>query len=77
MIENYFQVSTLPKFGGGCSCPELRSFRNISGEYFRKEARGEFQREVIAFGAICITAAIPVLSSLHALSALLRALGPL
>jgi hypothetical protein len=73
---NYHAV-TLPKFGGGCARRKLSSFRNISGEYFRSEARGEFCCEMIAFATIIITAAIPVLSNVHALADFLRAIGKL
>lgn len=69
----HYQASTLPKFGG--AHPKLPSFRNISGEYFRQEARGEFCCEALAFAAIVVTAAIPLLSNAHALSNFLRAIG--
>lgn len=74
-IDSNYHVATMPHFNGGCARYELLSFRNISGEYFRKEARGEFQLEFTAFAAIIITAAIPILSSLHALAQLAGALG--
>ncbi len=71
---HYYSV-TLPNFRGGCARPKLHSFRNISSEYFRTEARGEFRNELIAFAAIVITAAIAVLSNIHALADFLRAIG--
>lgn len=73
---NYHAV-TLPNHRGSCVRPPFSSFRNISGEYFRNEARGEFCREMIAFGAIIITAAIPMVSNLHALADFVRAIGRL
>jgi hypothetical protein len=73
--DYHYQAETLPDFRGGCARPKLPSFRNISGEYFRNEARGEFRRELIAFVAIFITAAIPVLSNMHAMADFLRATG--
>ena len=75
VTDYHYHVAALPKFGSGCARPKLSSFRNISGEYFRTEARGEFCREMIAFGAIIITAAVPVLSNVHALADFLRAIG--
>ncbi|MEY2491451.1 MAG: hypothetical protein QOH24_402 [Verrucomicrobiota bacterium] len=75
--DYYYQAATLPNFRGGCARPKLPSFHNISGEYFRNEAGGEFRWELIAFVAIFITAAIPVLSNLHAMADFLHAIGTL
>ncbi len=72
-----YHIAAIPQFQGGCARRELPSFRNISGEYFRNEARGEFLNEAIAFGAIIVTAAVPILSNMHALSDFLRAIGRL
>lgn len=69
--DSFYQALTLPDFRGG----RLSSFRNISREYFRKEARGEFCREIIAFAVIVVTAAIPVASNLRALGSFLRVIG--
>jgi hypothetical protein len=77
VIHSNYHVTTMPNFHGGCARHELPSFRNISGEYFRNEARGEFQLELTAFAAIILTAAIPILSNLHALADFLRAIGSL
>ena len=75
LTDYHYHSVTLPNFRGGCARPKLHSFRNISGEYFRTEARSEFRNEMIAFAAIFITAAIPVLSNLRALADFLRAMG--
>jgi hypothetical protein len=77
LVDSNYHVATMPRFHGSCARRELPSFRNISGEYFRNEARGEFQREVIAFAAIVVTAAVPILSNMHALADFLRAIGSL
>ena len=77
LIHSNYSVATMPAFHGGCARRELPSFRNISGEYFRNEARGEFRREFVAFAAIAVTAAIPLLSNAHALADFLRAIGSL
>ena len=74
-IDSHYHNATFPNLNGGCARPELPSFLNISSEYFRTEARGEFQLEVTAFVAIMLTAAIPMLSNLHALADFLRAIG--
>jgi hypothetical protein len=73
---NYY-AATLPHFHGSCARQELPSFRNISRDYFRNEAPGEFRAEFIAFGAIIVTAVIPILSNMHALADFLRAIGSL
>jgi hypothetical protein len=75
LIQSNYHVAAMPNFHGGCA--RLSSFRNISSEYFRNEARGEFCLEFIAFAAIVVTAAIPLLSNAHALSDFLRAIGAL
>jgi hypothetical protein len=75
LTDYYYQTVALPNFRGGCARPKFHSFRNISSEYFRTEARGEFRNEVIAFAAIVITAAIPILSNVRALADFLRAIG--
>jgi len=75
LTDYHYQSVTLPNFRGGCARPRLHSFRNISSEYFRTEARGEFRNEVIAFAAIVITAAIPLLSNVRALADFLRVIG--
>ena len=77
LTDYHYQSVTLPNFRGGCARPKLHSFRNISSEYFRTEARSEFRNEVIAFAAIVITAAIPMLSNVRALADFLHAIGTL
>ena len=77
LTDCQYHIAALPNFRGGCARPKFSSFRNISGDYFRNEARGEFRREVVAFAAIFITAAIPVLNNVHALADFLRAIGTL
>ena len=77
LTDYHYQSVTLPNFRSGCARPKLHSFRNISSEYFRTEARSEFRNEVIAFAAIVITAAIPMLSNVRALADFLHAIGTL
>ena len=74
-INSNYHIATFPNLNGGCAGHELPSFLNISSEYFRNEARSEFQLEVAAFAAIILTAAIPILSNLHALADFVRAIG--
>jgi len=76
-VDCNYQTVALPSYRGGCLRPKFSSFRNISGEYFRNEARNEFRVEAVAFVAIIITAAIPILNKMHALADFLRAIGNL
>lgn len=76
-VECNYQAVALPSYRGGCLRPSFSSFRSISGEYFRTEARNEFRAEAVAFAAIVVTAAIPILNNLHALADFLRAIGSL
>ncbi len=76
-IDCNYQTVALPSYRGGCLRPRFSSFRNISGEYFRNEARNEFRIEAVAFVAIIITAAIPILNNMYALADFLSAVSNL
>ena len=76
-IDCNYQTVALPSYRGSCLRPKFSSFRNISGEYFRNEARNEFRVEAMAFVAIIITAAIPILNNMHALADFLGAISNL
>ena len=76
-VDCNYQTVVLPSHRGACLRPRFSSFRNISGEYFRNEARNEFHIEAVAFVAIVITAAIPILNNLRALADFLRAISNL
>ena len=76
-VDCNYQTVALPSYRGGCLRPRFSSFRNISGEYFRNEARNEFHIEAVAFVAIVVTAAIPILNNMHALADFLRAISNL
>jgi hypothetical protein len=77
IVDSNYHAVVLPSYRGGCLRPKFSSFRNISGEYFRSEARHEFCAEALAFLAIVITAAVPILNNMHALADFLRAIGRL
>jgi hypothetical protein len=76
-VDCNYQTVVLPSHRGACLRPRFSSFRNISGEYFRNEARNEFHIEAVAFVAIVITAAIPILNNLRALAYFSRAISNL
>ncbi|MBA2242980.1 MAG: hypothetical protein H0W04_08855 [Chthoniobacterales bacterium] len=51
--------------GGGKRC---QSFRGISDEYFKTEARHYFAVEATIFGLIVLTAAVPVFEGIRGLT---------
>lgn len=63
----HFQAGS---FGGGSGRPSgqrFPSFRGISDEYFRSEARSYFAIEAAIFGLIVLTAAVPVIEGVRGL----------
>jgi hypothetical protein len=76
-VDCNYQIVALPSYRGSCLRPRFSSFRNISSEYFRNEARNEFRVEAVTFVAIIITAAIPILNNMHTLADFLRGIGNL
>ena len=51
-----------------------RSFWNIAGDYFKREARHDFWSEAALFAFITITAALALINNLHALIQFVRAI---
>ena len=51
------------------------SFRNISNDYFKNEARHSFVAEASFFVAIVLTAAVPLMNGVSALAHFVRAIG--
>ncbi|PYL03641.1 MAG: hypothetical protein DME32_03665 [Verrucomicrobia bacterium] len=74
-VDSNYHAVALPNYRGGCLHAKSLSFRSISGEYFRHEARNEFCVEALAFFAMVVTAAIPILNNMHALADFLRVIG--
>ena len=74
-LDSNYHAVTLPNYRGGCLRAKSLSFRNISAEYFRREARNEFCVEALAFFAIVVTATIPILNNMHALADFVRVIG--
>ena len=68
-----FQSLTLDGYRGGCA-KYARSFRKISNDYFKTEARRDFLTEAVFFGSIIATTVWPVLQSAQAMTDLVRAL---
>lgn len=63
----------MPNIGGRCFGSRRPSFRAISQDYFKTEARQSFASEAFFFGVIVLTAAVPLLNSAYALVHLVRA----
>jgi hypothetical protein len=70
-----YQSVVLDSYRGGCAQTILPSFRSISSDYFKNEARHDFVGEATFFAMIIITAALPILQNLHALAHFIRAIG--
>ena len=72
-----YQGTSVANMGGRCfgSCPP--SFRSISQDYFKNEARHSFAGEAALFTVIVMTAAVPIVNSVSALLHLVRAFGTL
>ena len=51
-----------------------RSFWNIAGDYFKREARHDFWSEAALFAFITITAVLALINNLHALIQFVRAI---
>jgi hypothetical protein len=66
---NYHTVALGP-FNGARSVKS--SFRNISNDYFKSEARHDFMAEASFFAAIVLTAAVPLVSGAYALAQFIR-----
>jgi len=75
LIECNYHSVTLGDYRGRCAKPAVPSFRNISRQYFEKEARRDFVGEAFFFVAMILIAAAPLFSTASALSQLCRALG--
>jgi hypothetical protein len=63
--------------GGRCFGACRPSFRAISQEYFKNEARRNFASEAALFVVIVMTAALPILNSASALMHMVRSFAML
>jgi hypothetical protein len=76
-IDCNYRSATLSGYHGHCTKAAAPSFRNISLQYFQKEARHDFVGEAILFAILLVTAAVPVVSGAYAILELCRAFGGL
>jgi hypothetical protein len=72
---DYQAPSYIDRSGGHCANIPTPSFRNISRDYFRNEARYTFASEAALFVLIMVTAALAIASGAAAAIDFLRALG--
>ena len=66
-----------PSMGGRCFGSPRPSFRSISDNYFKKEARPNFAGEAALFSVILMIATVPILNSVNAVLHLVRSFGML
>jgi hypothetical protein len=76
-IDYSFQAASVAKGGGRCFGSCRPSFRAISQDYFKNEARRSFVSEAALFSVIVMTSALPILNSASALVHLVRSIGTL
>ena len=76
LVECNYQPMTLNGYQARCARIETPSFRNISRQYFQKEARRDFVGEALLFAIMIVLAAAPLLSTASALSEFCRAIAP-
>jgi len=68
-----FQSVTLDEYRGGCANVRPQSFRNISNDYFKTEARKSFVTEAALFALMVVISSWPIMLSVQAISGLIRA----
>jgi hypothetical protein len=76
LVECNYQPMRLSGNQARCARIEAPSFRNISRQYFQKEARRDFVGEALFFAIMIVLAAAPLLSTASALSEFCRAIAP-
>jgi hypothetical protein len=77
LIECNYHSGTVSGYRGRCAKPLAPSFRNISRQYFQKEARHDFVGEAILFSILVITVTVPMVNGTYAIIQLCRAFGAL
>jgi hypothetical protein len=75
LIEFSYQPSRLRGYQPCGAKTGAPAFRNISSQYFQREARHDFIGEACLFAAIIVTAAAPFFSTASALADFCRAIG--
>src|SRR5437660_190050 len=75
VVDSALQAIIVDGYRENCAnhCPS--SFRNISKDYFRNEARHSFISEAALFAAMVVISSWPILLSVRAMTDLVRAYG--
>jgi len=73
----HYHSASVASMGGRCFGSHRQSFRSISQDYFKDEARQNYVGEAILFGVIVLSAALPLLDNARALVEMVRSLGVL
>ena len=68
-----YHASSVASMGGRCFGSPRPSFRSISKDYFKYEARQSFATEAALFSVIVMTAAVSLISSVAGMVHLVRA----
>ena len=76
LVDCNYQPMRLSGYQAGRARIEAPSFRNISRQYFQKEARRDFVGEALLFAIMIVLAAAPLFSTASALSEFCRAIAP-
>jgi hypothetical protein len=63
--DYHFRPNSMADFGGGCHGNPERSFRGVSRDYFRDEARAHFVSEAAIFVLIALTAVVAVVQGVR------------
>ena len=77
LTDYNYQSMTITGYRGRCAKSMPPSFRNISRQYFQKEARHDFVGEAIAFAMLIIISTVALASGAQAAIQLCRAFGAL
>jgi hypothetical protein len=75
LVDSAFQSITLDGYRENCAKSRKPSFRNISKDYFKNEARHSFLSEAAFFAAITVISSWPIFLSVRAMTDLVRAYG--
>jgi hypothetical protein len=77
LVDCNYQPISLSGYHGRCAKIMPSRFRNISSQYFQREARRDFISEAFFFAVLTITAAVPLVRGANAVVEFWRALGQL
>jgi hypothetical protein len=73
LVDYHYHATTLGGSSGRCVKPS-KSLRDISRDYFDREANEHFISEAALFTTLILTVVVPIISSASAMVGLLRTL---